>query len=103
MLLFRTPPEPFEFDRQWSEGFVSLVEKMPGIRRVAVSRVYGAPSEEVGYHLLHEFFFDDREAMQSAMRSPEGQVAGKALMSFAADLVTILFAEHFEEQRGEIP
>jgi len=41
------------------------------------------------------------KALQRALASPEGQIAGKALMSFAAEHVTLCFAEHMEEARGE--
>jgi hypothetical protein len=51
--------------------------------------------------MVHEFYFDDLQALQQALASPEGQIAGKALMSFAAEHVTICFAEHMEEARGE--
>jgi len=52
-------------------------------------------------HMVHEFYFDDLQALQRALASPEGQLAGKALMSFAAEHVTLCFAEHMEEARGE--
>lgn len=99
MQLFRGPTEPFEVDRQWSRVFIRLAEKLPGIKREAVSRIYAAPSEEVECYLLHEFFFENREALRAAMLSLEDQATGKALISFAGDLVTIIFAEHFEEGR----
>jgi hypothetical protein len=51
--------------------------------------------------MVHEFYFDDLHALQRALASPEGQIAGKALMSFAAEQVTLCFAEHMEEARGE--
>jgi hypothetical protein len=33
------------------------------------------------------------------MTSPQGQEAGRALMSFAAGQVSLYFAEHLEEER----
>jgi hypothetical protein len=63
----------------------------PGKREQGVWRTLGGS----------EFYFDDLQALQRALASPEGQIAGKALMSFAAEQVTLCFAEHMEEARGE--
>jgi hypothetical protein len=49
--------------------------------------------------MIHEFYFDSLSALQHAMASEEGQMAGQALMSFAENSTTILLAEHLEEAR----
>ena len=97
MLLFRQPTDVVEFETRWSHSFVRAAERMPGLRRVALSRIIGGPFGEVDLHLVHEFYFDDAQAMRDAMASQEGQDAGKALMSFAAEEVTLCFAEHLED------
>ena len=97
MLLFRRPIDVEAFETRWSHDFVRAAEKMPGIRRVTVSRISGGISQAVDMHLVHEFYFDNAESMRRAMASPDGQKAGKILMSFAADIVTLCFAEHWED------
>ncbi len=99
IVLFRAPKDPPEFERRWSEAFLPPAEQMPGLRRIVVSRIHGGPGGPVDLHLLHEFFFDDEPALRAAMASPAGQQAGQALMAFAADQVTLCFAEHLEEER----
>ena len=99
MLVFRPPPDAMTFERRWSEEFVPVAERMPGLRRVAVGRAYGGPSGPSDVYLMHEFYFDDEEALRRAMTSPEGQQAGRALMEFAARHVSLTFAEHLEEER----
>jgi len=99
MILFARTPDPIELETRWSQEFVRLAEKMPGLRRVSVSRVLGGPGGEVDLHLVHEFYFDDLAAVQAAMASPEGQAAGRALMEFAGESATLAFAEHLEEKR----
>jgi len=96
VLLFRVPEDPADFDRRWSEEFVTVVERMPGLRRVAVGRITGVATGEDPPYLMHEFFFDDRPALMDAMSSPQGQAAGQALMALAHGTVTICFAEHHE-------
>lgn len=100
MLLFKKPQDVVTFETEWSERFVALAERMPGIRRIGVIRVTGGPEGDADLHLIHEFYFDNAEALDSAMSSAEGQAAGKVLMSFAAANVEILFAEHMEESRS---
>ncbi len=99
MVIFHTPTDVPAFENRWSEEFVPQAERMPGLRRVVLSRVMGAPATGVDVHLVHEFIFDDADAVQAAMVSPEGQAAGRALMGFAAPYVTLCFAEHMEEDR----
>ena len=100
MILFERSADILDMETRWSNEFVQRAEAMPGLRRVSVSRVAGGPSGDVDLHMVHEFYFDDFQALQNALSSPEGKVAGIALMSFAADNVTICFAEHLEEARG---
>ena len=99
MILFQNPPDVENFEKNWSERFVPFAEKMPGLKRVSVSRVYGGPAGEVDLHLVHEFFFKDAQSVQYAMASPEGQLAGQELLAFAAEYVTICFSQHLEEER----
>ncbi|HET7011123.1 MAG TPA: EthD family reductase [Anaerolineales bacterium] len=96
MVLIRRPADPAAFDERWSREFVPLAERMPGLRRVTLSRMAGSLSADLDLHMVHEFFFDDLVSVQSAMTSPEGQRAGQALMAFAASEASLCFAEHME-------
>jgi uncharacterized protein (TIGR02118 family) len=97
MLLFRRPMDVETFETRWSHDFVRAAEKMPEIRRVTVSRINGGLSNATDLHLVHEFYFDNFRSLRRAMASPNGQKAGKILMSFAAETVTLCFAEHWED------
>lgn len=99
MLLFQKPVNVLEFEQRWSESFVATAERMPGIIRVGVTRIYGSPSGGSDLHMIHEFYFEDEDSLRQAMLSEEGQLTGQALLTFAADMVTIVFAEHLEEAR----
>jgi uncharacterized protein (TIGR02118 family) len=99
MLLFRRPEDVDEFEQRWSHEFVPRAERMPGIRRVTVSRIYGGPAGPADLHLVHEFFFDDADALQRGLVSPEGVEAGRALINIAGSFVSLCFAEHLEEDR----
>ncbi|NIM94564.1 MAG: EthD family reductase [Anaerolineales bacterium] len=100
VIMFRNPTDVLEMETKWSEAFVPVAEKMPGLKRVSVTRVIGGPMGNVDLHLIHEFYFEDVESLRMAMSSPEGQSAGQALMSFASEYATLYFAEHLEEDRA---
>jgi uncharacterized protein (TIGR02118 family) len=100
MILFRRPDSIDDFETAWSHSFVPAAEQMPGIRRVTVSRPLESLHGPSDLYLVHEFFFDNLASARAAMASARGQEAGKALMSFAADKVTLCFAEHLEEDRA---
>ncbi len=91
--LYRKPADPAAFDQAYFGTHVPLVNKIPNLRRVDVSRVTGAPRGEPEFYLITEMYFDDKAAMDAAMASSENAEAGKNLMSFARGLVTFVFAD----------
>ncbi len=91
--LYRKPADPAAFDQAYFGTHVPLVNKIPNLRRVDVSRVTGAPRGEPEFYLITEMYFDDKAAMDAAMASSENAEAGKNLMSFARGIVTFVFAD----------
>ena len=98
-LLFRRPADLPVFETRWSEEFVPLGERLPGLRRISVGRVAGGPEGAGDLHLIHEFYFDDAASLQRALASPQGQAAGRALMEIASDVVSLWYVDHLEESR----
>ncbi len=95
--LYRKPADTVAFDQAYFQTHIPLVNKIPNLRRVEVSRVIGAPRGEPEYYLIAEMYFDDKVAMDAAMASPENAEAGKNLMSFAKGLVTFVYGEEVEK------
>ena len=91
--LYRKPAEPTGFDKHYYDVHIPLLKKAPGLRKVEITKITGAPLGETKYHLMAEMYYDSVEAMNAANASPEGRAAGKDLMSFAADVVTLFFGE----------
>ena len=85
-------------EHRWSHEFVPQAEKMPGLRRVSVSRIHKPITPGATIHLIHELYFDDVEALDAAMKSQVGQQAGRILMDFAGEAVQVYFAEHKEDR-----
>ena len=91
--LYRKPQERAEFDTHFDSIHLPLIRKLPGLRNVEVTRVTGAPIGEAKYHAVIEMRFDNRDAMDASLASPEGRAVVRDLMSFAADLVTVFLGE----------
>jgi uncharacterized protein (TIGR02118 family) len=63
-----------EFERYSREEHLPLVTKLPGLRRLVVSRVLPSPNgPPPGFDAVAEDWFDDLAAMGAAFDSPEGQ------------------------------
>lgn len=91
--LYKTPDDKASFDRHYDEVHTPLVKKMPGLRKLEVARITGAPLGEPKHYLMAEMYFDSQDAMNASLASPEGKATARDLMSFAASLVTMFHAE----------
>ncbi len=91
--LYKRPVDIAAFDKHYRETHTPLAKKMPGLRRLEVSRFTGSPMGEAKFHLMAEMYFDSHEALKAALASPEGKAAGKDVMSFAGDVIHMMFAD----------
>jgi uncharacterized protein (TIGR02118 family) len=91
--LYKTPDNPAEFDKHYNDTHSPLVKKMPGLRKLEVARITGAPIGEPKHYLIAEMYFDSLDALNASMASSEGKATARDLMSFAANLVTMFYAQ----------
>jgi uncharacterized protein (TIGR02118 family) len=91
--LYRKPSDPESFDKHYFNIHIPLVKKIPGLKKIEVTRISGAPMGEAQYYLMAELYYDSMEALNAANASPEGRATVKDLMSFAADVVTLFFGD----------
>ncbi|WP_400162521.1 EthD family reductase [Brevibacillus sp. TJ4] len=91
--VYRKPEDVEAFDKHYFEVHAPLAAKMPGLVKMEVSKVFGAPGGESDLHLIAEMYFESKEAMMEALSSPEGRASGKDLRSFAGQIVSMHFAE----------
>ncbi|HEY5615277.1 MAG TPA: EthD family reductase [Bacteroidota bacterium] len=91
--LYKTPENTQEFDAHYNDIHTPLVKKMPGLRKLEVARITGAPIGEPKHYLITEMYFDSQDALNAALASPEGKATGRDVMSFAANIVSMFFAE----------
>ena len=96
--LYGKPQNPEAFEKHHREVHTPLVMNMPGLRKLEVSKVTGAPLGETKYYMMAEMYFADQNSLNAAMSSPEGRAAAKDLIGFAGNLVTMFHGEVHEEQ-----
>ncbi len=94
--LYRHPENQEEFDKRYFEEHLPLSDQMPGLRKVEIAKVIGSPMGNKEYYLQAELYFNDMDSLKAAMKSEESKAAGKVLMGFAGELVTMYFAEIVE-------
>lgn len=98
--LYKKPQDVEAFEKHFREIHAPLARAMPGLKRLEVARAYASPGGEPRYYMIAEMYFESREALKAALASPEGKAAGKDVMSFAGDLIHMIFAE---ESGAETP
>ncbi len=92
VVLYRKPADVAAFDKYYNETHTPLARKLPGLKKLEVCRFFGSPGGEPKFYLMAEMYFESKDALFAALGSPEGKAAGKDVMSFAGDLVHMMFA-----------
>ncbi len=91
--LYKKPADVKAFEDHYFNIHLPLANKIPGLQKVELSRFTASPMGETEYHMMAELYFENMDALKSGMSSPEGKASGKDLMSFAKDIVHMVFAE----------
>ena len=70
----RSGMEAEEFSRYWRENHAPISEKLPGLRKYIQNHALAAPDgTPPPYDGFAELWFDDPQALEQALASPEGQ------------------------------
>ena len=101
IILFGRPGDSIAFLTGW-QAFLQMAEQMPGLRRETVSLIEDVIYGEAKPFKIHEFYFDDRAALDAALASDAGQQAGEWLHHFTDGNFTLLTAPHQEATEKEI-
>ncbi len=94
--LYKKPADTDAFEQHYAEVHLPLMQKVPGIVKTEVTRFFAGPTGEPPFYMMFEAYFSDRASLDIAMKSAENRAAGKDLMSFAKDIVQIMFADTVE-------
>ena len=91
--LYKKPADVSAFETHYKEIHTPLAKKMPGLKKMEVCHFTGSPGGEPRFYMMAEMYFDTKEAMMSALGSAEGKAAGEDVMSFAGDVIHMMFAD----------
>jgi uncharacterized protein (TIGR02118 family) len=99
VVLYRRPDVPIhEFRRILRCEHAKLAERLPGLRRYVQNHVVPDQKRKPpGWDAVVELSWDDRESMEAAWASPEGERATKHLEEFA-DLTRTTWSVVTEER-----
>ena len=101
IILIEPQDDWFLFERDWPQ-FLAQAESMPGLVSESTSRIESQLHGNIQCTLIHELYFENKNALVSAMSSPEGQAAGNTLQAITGGKVTLLFADHKEDDLDNI-
>lgn len=90
--LYKKPADVDEFETHYREIHAPLARKIPGLKKLEVSHMTGSPVGEPKFYMMAELYFEDKDAMFAGMGSDEGKAAAKDVMSFAGDIIHMMFA-----------
>jgi len=96
IVMLRAGIESPQLDERYND-FLMKFEALPGLRRKAVSNVWGAPGGVMPFGVIIEGYFDSREALREALTSEAGVEAGNLLLEFGGADAATLFADVQEE------
>ena len=88
-------------EENWPQ-FLHWAERMPGLRREATSHIHRLLYGGQAYALVHELFFDTYADLQRGLVSPAGQQAGRLLQSMTGGRMSLLVADHIEDDLANI-
>lgn len=88
--LYSRPSDVDAFRNYYTEQHLPLVRALPGVRRMSYSFDVAVLQGDIEYACAFEADFDDRDALLSALQSPEGAKAAADLPNFATAGVQLL-------------
>ncbi len=101
IILIQAQENNARFNQRWPE-FLAQAERMPGLLREVTSRVDRVLNGEIAIEMLHELYFDSLKAAADAMSSLEGERAGQVLQEITGGKVTLLLADHSQDELSNI-
>lgn len=91
--LYGHPEDEEAFDQAYFSGHVPLIKQVPGLLDMRVFKPTRTLMGEKAPYMIAEMDFADKDALKTALNSPEMAAAGENLDSFAKGLYTLVMAE----------
>jgi len=97
IILIGPVAETLEFSEGWPE-FLHHAEDMPGLVREATVRIQATLFGDKEIRMIHELFFDTQEALEFALTTSQGRLAGYLIQKITGGQMSLLTAEHKEDE-----
>lgn len=91
--IYKMPSDIESFEKHYNEVHAPLAAKVPHLVELRINKIQGTPKGPSDLLMIAEMVFKNKDDFKLAMKSPENADAGKDLMSFAKEVVSIHFAE----------
>lgn len=92
IVLYSDIKDPEKFDEYYRNVHIPMAKKIPGVRKIVVSKVRGVAVGKANYYQVVEVYYDSMESLKKAGESKEAKEARKDGLSLDPNL-TILVAE----------
>ena len=101
--LYRAPDDPADFDKNYFDGHVPIINQTPGLLRSEIARVTRTMVGEPAYYLIAELYFADVESMKAAFKSDPWRASGANLQEWGGmELVTMFTAQVVDDSGQEV-
>ncbi|RIV23234.1 EthD family reductase [Alicyclobacillaceae bacterium I2511] len=91
--LYRRPPDVDAFMAHYEMVHLPLVRNFPGLLKLEVNRMFAWDGTAADPFLQVDMYFDKREQLLAALKSPSGRASGKDAQAFAGEYIQIFFAD----------
>ena len=93
-VFYGQPQDPSAFDRYYQEAHIPIARKLPGLKGYTTDKPMAlTPQEKSPYYMIASLYWDNMQALQDALQSPEGQAATADLQNFATGGAAFLVGE----------
>jgi len=92
IVLYSNIKDPKKFDEYYRNVHIPIAKKIPGVRKIVVSKVKGVAVGKANYYQVVEVYYDNMESLNKAGESNEAKEALKDGLALDPNL-TILVAE----------
>ncbi len=94
VVMYGHPEDSDAFEKYYSEKHLPIASKIPGVKRVELTKFIGTPDgSSPSHYRMAEVYFDSLEELQKHMGSPEGQAAVNDIPNFATGGVDVMIGE----------
>jgi len=92
IVLYSDIKDPAKFDEYYQKVHIPMAKKIPGVRKIVISRVKDVAVGRLGYYQVVEAYFDDMDSLKRAVESKEAKQAMEDALSLDPN-ITILVTD----------